>query len=396
MGIYDELRRASDEIMGRVDSAINSGDFSHLSSDINRQIRNVQREFSDQARNVTDSVRDSARQFSDQVTQSVKNATGSASNQKPFTGSMHVITKEHQTAFMRQKPFKGIKGERNGFIALFLIGLMFTVEFIVLTVTSSLRALIGVGACAAACIFFIIRIRKYNRLIRLREKYRQFAGIVGNDEYITIDELSIRTREPRELLVKEIEDMISHDMLPGAVFDKDKTVLILSEYAYRYYVDYEKKQSAEEASEEGLPEDARAVIEQGRKYIDDFRHLDEIIPDQSMSDKLQRLVGIIQKIFEEIKRKPGKAGSLRRLLDYYLPTTEKLVKAYADAENQPDTSSITQMKTEIESSLDMINDACEKIFNDMFTDDAWDVASDINVMKQMMEQDGLVNDDMKG
>ena len=77
-----------------------------------------------------------------------------------------------------------------------------------------------------------------------------------------------------------------------------------------------------------------------------------------------------------------------------LNTTNKLVQAYADAENQPDTENISQIKKEIEDSLDMINAACEKIFDEMFTDDAWDISSDINVMKRMMEQDGLV-DDMK-
>ena len=70
------------------------------------------------------------------------------------------------------------------------------------------------------------------------------------------------------------------------------------------------------------------------------------------------------------------------------------MQAYADAENQPDTENISQIKKEIEDSLDMINAACEKIFDEMFTDDAWDISSDINVMKRMMEQDGLV-DDMK-
>jgi hypothetical protein len=82
-------------------------------------------------------------------------------------------------------------------------------------------------------------------------------------------------------------------------------------------------------------------------------------------------------------------------MNYYLPTTTKLVKAYEEMDSQPIAGeNIQQAKREIENSLDTINDAFEKLLDSFFKEQAMDLSSDINVMKMMMKQDGLTEDDM--
>ena len=39
--------------------------------------------------------------------------------------------------------------------------------------------------------------------------------------------------------------------------------------------------------------------------------------------------------------------------------------------------------------MDTINNAFENLLDSLFEDVAWDISSDISVMKMMMEQDGL-------
>ena len=112
-----------------------------------------------------------------------------------------------------------------------------------------------------------------------------------------------------------------------------------------------------------------------------------------MSDKLYRLEEITKRIFEQVQKDPSKEKDLRKLMNYYLPTTTKLLNAYADLNDQPEAGeNIRETKRQIEGSMDVINEAFEKLLDDLFQEQAWDLSSDLNVMKTMMAQDGLTDD----
>ena len=105
----------------------------------------------------------------------------------------------------------------------------------------------------------------------------------------------------------------------------------------------------------------------------------------------------MKRIFEQVEKKPESASELQKFMDYYLPTTNKLLKAYTDVSEQPvEGQNIADTKHQIEDTLDVINQAFEKLLDGMFEDMNWDVHSDISVMKTMMAQDGLTdNKDFK-
>ena len=151
-----------------------------------------------------------------------------------------------------------------------------------------------------------------------------------------------------------------------------------------------KQQAADDAAYAGLPEDVAAILREGRSYVREVREINDLIPDtEEMSTKLYRLEDVMNKIFAKVQSDPTLAPSLRRFMAYYLPTTKKLLQAYVDLSNQPEVENITRTKQEIDQAMDTINDAYEKLLNDLFQSDAWDVSSDISVMQTMMAQDGL-------
>ena len=47
------------------------------------------------------------------------------------------------------------------------------------------------------------------------------------------------------------------------------------------------------------------------------------------------------------------------------------------------------MKKEIEETLDTLNSAFEKLLDDLFEEQAWDISSDISVLNTMLAQEGL-------
>lgn len=113
-----------------------------------------------------------------------------------------------------------------------------------------------------------------------------------------------------------------------------------------------------------------------------------------MSDKLDRLELLVTRIFDQVEKEPDLAPELRKMLSYYLPTTQKLLEAYRDLDQQQiEVNNIAQTKKEIESAVDTINEAFEKFLNELFRDKAWDIQSDISVLNTMLKQDGYLKKD---
>ncbi len=152
-----------------------------------------------------------------------------------------------------------------------------------------------------------------------------------------------------------------------------------------------EKLKAQHAEYANLPKQAVEILEEGREYITFVRQINDIIPDtEELSTKLYRLEEIMNRIFAQVKKDPSSADELHKLMSYYLPTTKKLLNAYVELDKEPEVgTNITQTKMEIDAAIDTINKAFENLLDSLFQDMAWDISSDISVMKTMMAQDGL-------
>lgn len=113
-----------------------------------------------------------------------------------------------------------------------------------------------------------------------------------------------------------------------------------------------------------------------------------------MSDKLDQLELLVTRIFDQVEKEPELAPELRKMLSYYLPTTQKLLEVYRDLDRQQvELANVAGTKKEIEAAVDTINEAFAKFLDDLFRDTAWDVQSDISVLHTMLKQDGYLKKD---
>ena len=149
-------------------------------------------------------------------------------------------------------------------------------------------------------------------------------------------------------------------------------------------------------SDEGLQEKAEPEPEPERTPAEDERILAQIravndaIEDEEMSRKIDRIEEITRKIFSYQKKKPEKAGQLRTFLNYYLPTTLKILNAYAQMEEQGvEGANITAAKERIEGMMDKVVEGFEKQLDRLFENEAMDITTDVQVLEQMLEKDGL-------
>ena len=236
-------------------------------------------------------------------------------------------------------------------------------------------------------------------------RVQSYMDVIGSAEYISLDDLSARTGTPKATVKRDVKKIIKKGVYPYARLDRFETTLMLSDKAYKSYeaadssfrkrVEDEKK-NKEAKDQEFYSDDPEVmkILTEGKDYIRTIREINDEIPDvEDMSDKLYELESIMKRIFAQVKERPENAGGIRKLMNYYLPTTVKLLRAYAGFYKQPDGGeNIEKSKSEIEGTMDTINGAFLKFLDDMFEYQYYDVSSDINVMKHMMSQDGIAPD----
>ena len=266
----------------------------------------------------------------------------------------------------------------------------------------SIYMLVIFGGLTAASMFLL---RSGMRLRNLAGLYYEYGSYLEGQEYFSISQLADRLGISQDLLTRNLLDMKKQGMLPMARMDSQKTTVMLTDRSYRQYCEAEESRKEREARENqwkkemeeassGMPEDISRLLQEGRAYIVHLKEVNQMIPDDDpFSQKLYRQEMIVSRIFEQVEKQPETAHNLRRFMDYYLPTTQKLIDAYADLYQQPDVGkNITNTKAEISDAIDMVNEAFENLLNSLFQDIAWDVSSDISVMKTMLSQDGLTDD----
>lgn len=244
--------------------------------------------------------------------------------------------------------------------------------------------------------------------IKLAKKLYQYGNILKNAEYFAISDLARASVKSDDEVLKDIKELIKEGYLPRAKLDASETTCMITDAAYQMYlgaeqdrIAREQKQAQENAvlgrstvEDDSIPANVRQLISEGNEYISFVRGINDIIPDtEEMSGKLYKLEGIMNRIFEQVKKDPSSADELHKLMNYYLPTTKKLLTAYVELDKQPGAGeNVIQTKKEIDLAMDTINLAFEKLLDSLFQEMAWDISSDISVMKTMMAQDGLTND----
>ena len=81
------------------------------------------------------------------------------------------------------------------------------------------------------------------------------------------------------------------------------------------------------------------------------------------------------------------------MMNYYLPTTLKLVETYAEFDRvSAPGEEILAAKAEIENTLDTINQAFTELLNNLFKDAVFDATTDAQVLKTMLAREGLMNE----
>lgn len=256
------------------------------------------------------------------------------------------------------------------------------------------------------------------------ERLPKYLKACGDRTYCDTKELAEYVGKKVSFVRRDVEKMVMSGMLPHAHLDEKNTCLMLDDDTWMQYLrmkrDYIARENdlkgraprmkafmAWEHEREGLippnqpqpptnqeMEKLNGMIAEGREYIAKLKSLNDEIPGEEVSEKLYRTEYVLTAIFDALKTRPRKQFQMQKFMDYYLPTTLKLVVSYAEFDKVAiQGENIQEAKREILKTLDTINTAFEKVLNDLFQEDTLDAATDAQVLQIMLAQEGLAEDE---
>ena len=185
---------------------------------------------------------------------------------------------------------------------------------------------------------------------RLARRMKLYQGVIGEKNAVFLSDLALAAGVSESKVTADLQRMIADGYLPLGYVDRSAGRLILSELGYEHPAPQTSKPpaDADELADEAILRQIRAV--------------NDAIPDPEMTRKIARIEEITGKILDYQKKDPAKAPKLRQFLNYYLPTTLKILNAYARMDAQG---------------------------VELFQADAMDITADVDVLERMLDRDGL-------
>lgn len=240
------------------------------------------------------------------------------------------------------------------------------------------------------------------------KRAERYMKLLKDKMFMEVEDLAARAGLSLRKVKKDLRLMLKNGTFPEGHMDKKETVLVLEDELWDQYLttqkNWENKKRLEQekaAEQEGTAAGADITAEQqiekeGRAYMQRLRKLNDEIPGEVISGKLFALDDLLQKIFDVLREHPEKSPLMRKFMDYYLPTTVKLMEAYADFDRSGvQSDDVKNAKAEIEKTMDTINQAFEKLLSDMYQDAAFEAAADARVLKTILAQDGYARSEFE-
>ena len=288
-----------------------------------------------------------------------------------------------------------------------------SVIFLIITLIGSLITAFDVvsgliiGIFAVAFISFAVMTYVGVDMVRTVGRFRQYVSVLRDREFCDIKEIASATGRDVRKVLKDVKKMITKGWFCQGHLDEKESCLMVSEHAWNQYTalmeDMKQRKAEEQAAQKKMREEydrlspeVQKIVQAGDEYVRKIKAANDAIPGEVISAKISRMELLVDRIFDRVEQNPDSVNDMRRMMDYYLPTTMKLLEAYEELDAQPvQGENIISSKKEIEDTIDTLNIAFEKLLDSLFQDTAWDVSSDISVLHTMLAQEGLTEDGLK-
>ena len=235
------------------------------------------------------------------------------------------------------------------------------------------------------------------------KRFKRYKQELGQNTYIDLDRLTQISNKPVKFVRKDCKKMIARGWFREGRLDLEEKTLITSKETYNQYLETQKevqaqkiREARERAKEPVITPEVQDVLDKGQEYLDEIHRCNDAIPGAEMTAKIAQIEEIVREILNRARTHPEVVSDLKKLMNYYLPMTIKLLKAYEEMDRQPiQGDNIKKSKKEIEDTLDTLHKAFENLLDSVFAETALDVSTDISVLNTILAQEGLKEDELQ-
>lgn len=248
----------------------------------------------------------------------------------------------------------------------------------------------------SAVIFAAGTLISQRNMILARDFFR-IRREIQDQSVLAVEDLVTALNKPQQTVAAEINHMIRKDYLPQARLVEGGDLLLIDHAAYKAYKDnymgrtVPVKENVPEIEETEVSDDDRATaMEDYEKTLKEQR---DRTGDDVLKEKISALLKLLDAIRHAVNTDPGRVESLNKFVDYYTPTTIKLIERYLQFESSSViTEAIRNTMDDILRSLDKVIDGYEKLLDTLYKDDLLDLNAEMDVMETVMKQDGLIEE----
>ena len=312
-------------------------------------------------------------------------STGKASVAETASGKKKTVEKMTRTPAAKSKTARNM---RIGGVVMMVLG-----GAVVLSVLSDLGMYIrfddlwwmaedifpGVGFLAGGIALLAGSRAMTNRLRR----FGKYLAVAGKRNAVSLERLAQAAEVKMSRVENDLEQMIDQGLWgEGAYLDLGAGKLYRSAQA----AEEDAARETQKAAEASVPHEA----EEGYSgMLREIRRANDRIADEVVSTKIERLEQLSARIFQLVEREPQKKAAASTFLNYYLPTTLKLLNSYAEFEEAGVSGkNLTEAKARIERIMDNLVAGFERQLDELYRSDTMDIESDIRVMEAMLRRDG--------
>ncbi len=207
-------------------------------------------------------------------------------------------------------------------------------------------------------------------------RFRSYLAMIGNKSSVSISTLASAMGISPGKVRDDLADMLDAGIFPCGFLDYGGDRLVLTG-------DGITEPSRQEEAPPPPKTDENAILAEIRSINDD-------IDNEKLSRQIDRVGVITAKILDYQKSHPEKEAELHSFLSYYLPTTLKILRSYAQLEAQEVAGeNITAAMQRIEGMMDKAVEGFEKQLDRLFQGDVMDITTDVEVLERMLAKDGL-------
>lgn len=231
-----------------------------------------------------------------------------------------------------------------------------------------------------------------NKLSQKSIRYKRYLRELGESTVITVKDLSSAVGEDEDDVVDDLLEFIRKDYFKEARLIENDSIFILDRKTYNVY----KENTFNDLKEENKnDEDVINKKEVSNEYYNSLKNIESSLSG-TMKIKADTLISLVEEIFDFSNKDPENEMATYKFMDYYLPTTIKLLNSYVNfSKIEVKGDNIKSAMNDIESSMDTIILAFSKFLDNLYENSTIDIQTDLSVLKTVMSQDGLLEDDFK-